>query len=321
MNGNFLLFGDNLPLLRDQTLFANDSLDLIYLDPPFNSQQSYQVLFQETPGELFKPPQTAFEDTWRWDEQATQALRELKDAAPDEVRSLIQGFEIPLRKSATFAYLVQMTVRLLELYRVLKTTGSLYLHCDPAAGHYLRVILDSIFGARNFRREIVWRSGWVSGFKTRTQNWVRNHDLIFYFVKDIRADYAFNKQYLPHRKGYRRRLGRGNPQGIPLEDVWTDVYSPWVVSFSREKLGFRTQKPRALLERIIRASSNSGDVILDPFCGSGTTSAAVETLNREFPLDPPRIWIGIDQSAAAIEITRRRLARLLPPAEYKFANG
>jgi site-specific DNA-methyltransferase (adenine-specific) len=158
-----------------------------------------------------------------------------------------------------------------------------------------------LFGAAQFRREIVWRSGWVSGFKTRTANWIRNHDTIFYYVKDAAAPWTFNKAYVPHGAGYARRGGGGNPLGKAIDDVWDEpaLYSPNIKSFSAEKTGWPTQKPLALLERIVAASSNEGELVLDPCCGSGTTLAAAQRLGRR--------WIGIDSSPVATALAAQRL--------------
>lgn len=208
-----------------------------------------------------------------------------------------------LGSSNMLAYLSMMAPRLIELRRALKPTGSIYLHCDPTASHYLKVLMDAIFGTENFRREIIWRSGWVSGFKTRTRNWVRNHDVILYYLRDHNAEWTFNKDlaYKPHEEGYERRGGGENPKGVAIDDVWDEValYSPWIKSFSQEKLGYATQKPITLLERIISVSSKPGDVVLDPFCGCGTTIAAAQELGRP--------WIGIDITHLAVNLIKHRL--------------
>jgi DNA modification methylase len=207
------------------------------------------------------------------------------------------------------AYLSMMAIRLVEMRRVLRKTGSIYVHCDASASHYLKLVLDTLFGPENFRREIIWRSGWVSGFKTRTANWIRNHDTLFYYLRDRREAFTFRKElaYKPHADGYERRGGGGNPRGVAIDDVWDEValYSPWIKSFSTEKLGYMTQKPLALLERIVSVSSNEGDLVLDPFCGCGTTVEAAEMLGRR--------WIGIDVASRAIEIIEDRLDRRFAP--------
>jgi site-specific DNA-methyltransferase (adenine-specific) len=173
----------------------------------------------------------------------------------------------------------------------------------------LKIILDAIFGPENFRREIIWRSGWVSGFKTKTANWVRNHDTILYYLRDRRDSFTFNKElaYKPHADGYKRRGGGANPKGVALDDVWDEValYSPWIKSFSTEKLGYMTQKPLTLLDRLISVSSNAGDLVLDPFCGCGTTIEAAERIGRN--------WIGIDIAIRAINAIKDRLGEKFTP--------
>lgn len=319
-NRNTLFYGDNLVFLADPDVFPSESVDLIYLDPPFNSNASYNVLFKEATGEPSAAQIKAFDDTWKWDASAAEALHLLMNDkhTPGELAALINTFHQFLGHSPMLAYLVQMAVRLTHMHRVLKPTGSLYLHCDPTASHYLKLVLDAVFGSKQFRREIVWRSGWVSGFKTRAKNWVRNHDILLYYVKS--SDFTFNKNlaYKPHPEGYERRGGGENPLGVAIDDVWDDVelYSPWIKSFSQEKLGYATQKPRTLLERIVAVSSNPGDVVLDPFCGCGTTIDAVETLNREHPDQPARIWLGIDITHLAVNLIKHRLARFDPPPVY-----
>jgi site-specific DNA-methyltransferase (adenine-specific) len=309
MKTNLLYLGDNKDVLRNH--FKDETVDLIYLDPPFNSKKDYNLIFADEKG---VPPTSqirAFDDTWHWGEAAEDAYRYLIDSSINkgqvrsEVSNLIGAMRSAIGENEVMAYLVFMGERLLELHRVLKPTGSIYLHCDPAASHYLKILMDSIFGARNFRREIVWRSGWVSGFKTAAKNWVRNHDILLYYVKDITASYTFNKDlaYLPHQPGYTRRGGGGNPKGVAIDDVWTDIYSPWIMSYSKEKLGWPTQKPFLLLKRIIEISSRPDDLVLDPFCGSGTTIVAAEALGRK--------WIGIDITPLAIAITRNRLRESL----------
>jgi DNA modification methylase len=298
---NTLYCGDNLPILRDYLPSA--TADLVYLDPPFNSRREYALLAGE-PGEGAPRQQvTAFEDCWRWDDAADAAYAEIVARAPANVVALIAAFCSAIGRNDLTAYLVMMTLRLVALHRVLNDSGSIYLHCDPAASHYLKAVMDAIFGPAQFRREIVWRSGWVSGFKTAAKNWVRNHDVILYYVKDLRR-FTFTKQYAPHPVGYRRRGGGANPAGTAYDDVWTDVHSPGIMSFSHEKLGYPTQKPLALLERIILASSNVGDLVLDPFCGCGTTVHAAQKLGR--------LWVGIDVTPLAIAVTRDRLAAAFP---------
>jgi DNA modification methylase len=298
---NTLYHGDNLTVLRDY--ISSGSVDLIYLDPPFNSRREYHLLLAEPNGHGPRAQVPAFADCWRWDEAAEAGYAEIAAQAPAPVAALVAAYRAALGRNDLTAYLVMMAPRLGELHRVLAAAGSIYLHCDPAASHYLKAIMDAVFGPAQFRREIVWRSGWVSGFKAAAKNWVRNHDVLLYYVKDARR-FTFHKQYAPHPPSYRRRGGGGNPAGTAYDDVWTDIYSPWIMSYSREKRGYLTQKPLALLERIILASSNPGDLVLDPFGGGGTTLHAAQRLERR--------WIGIDNAPPAIALARSRLEAAFP---------
>ena len=322
MDENLLLYGDNLDFLRDQDLLPTGSVDLVYLDPPFNSNATYNVLFRDASGVPSAAQIKAFDDTWTWDSKAQEALGLLMGDkhASAELGVLIKTLHSFLGHSPMLAYLVQMAIRLVHLHRVLRQTGALYLHCDPTASHYLKLILDALFGRKNFRREVIWRSGWVSGFKGRASNWTRNHDVLLYYLRDIDAGFTFNKDlaYTPHPEGYQRRGGGENTKGVPIDDVWdeNELYSPWIKSFSKEKLGYMTQKPASLLKRIIRVCSRPGDVVLDPFCGCGTTIDAVEQLNREEDGEPRR-WIGIDLTHLSINLIKYRLARFDPPAKYE----
>jgi adenine specific DNA methylase Mod len=302
-----LYHGDNLEVMRRRV--ASESVDLVYLDPPFNSDRTYNVTYKGS-------QERAFVDTWTWDDAAEKAFRELTDRVPHgvhvppAVREMMLALEVFLGEHRDMlAYLSMMTIRLVEMRRVLRTTGSIYVHCDPTASHYLKLVLDAIFGPENFRREIIWRSGWVSGFKTKTANWVRNHDTLLYYLRDRREAFTFNKDlaYKPHEDGYKRRGGGANPRGVAIDDVWDEValYSPWIKSFSTEKLGYMTQKPLALLKRIVSVSSNEGDLVLDPFCGCGTTLEVAETLGRR--------WIGIDLAIRAVEIIKDRLDQKFTP--------
>ncbi len=304
-----LYYGDNLDVMRRHV--ESETVDLIYLDPPFNSDRTYSVISKGS-----RAQEPAFVDTWTWDDAAENAFRELTDRSPHganvppPLREMMLAFEVFLGAHRDMlAYLSMMAIRLVETRRVLKKTGSIYVHCDPNASHYLKLVLDTLFGPENFRREIVWRSGWVSGFKTKTANWIRNHDTLLYYLRDRREAFTFNKDlaYKPHGDGYKRRGGGGNPKGIAIDDVWDEValYSPWIKSFSTEKLGYMTQKPLALLERIISVSSNEGDLVLDPFCGCGTTVEAAERLGRR--------WIGVDVGVRAIDIIENRLDRKFSP--------
>lgn len=286
-----------------------ESVDLIYLDPPFNSNSDYNLAFKGKDKSV--KPVAVFKDTWQWGESQDAALERLKTGpttAPiAQLIEIARRTESPSTTYRLDAYLINMAERLILMKNALKPTGSLYLHCDPTASHYLKALLDLIFGKDNFRNEIIWRIGWVSGYKTQKKGWIRNHDTILYYTKSDAAKKLFNKEYIPYRSGYTRRDGsKPTGKGIPIEDTWNcsdgDVLdSIMIKSFSKEKLGYPTQKTRALLERIIRASSNPGDLVLDPFCGCGTTIHAAESLERR--------WIGIDVARFSTGLVRNRLLR------------
>lgn len=353
---NQLLFGDNIGWLRDREKFQDESVDLIYLDPPFNSQQDYNVLFEEHTGDASAAQIRAFEDTWHWNPDAEAAYTEIAEKG-DQVSVAIQALRQMLQQNDMMAYLAMMAPRLVELHRVLKPTGSIYLHCDPSASHYLKVLMDAIFGAENFRNEIVWKR--TSGHSD-AERYGRVHDTILYYVKSDAS--LWNKQYTPYDKEYAdtyyrytekngrrfmsadlgaaglsgggyeyewkgvKRVWRcpiatmqrlekegrifytrnGIPRlkryldeakGMPMQDVWNDIEA--LRSWHKEKISYPTQKPEALLERILFASSNEGDVVLDPFCGCGTAVAVSQRLNRS--------WIGIDITSLAIGLIKRRL--------------
>jgi len=357
---NQLFYGDNLDVLRKHVPSA--SVDLIYLDPPFNSNRSYNVLFKSHSGEDSQAQMEAFDDTWHWSQQAEEQYAELiGGGAPIAVSDAIEAMRKLLGTSDVLAYLVMMTARFVELHRVLKPTGSLYLHCDPTASHYLKVILDAVFGPTMFRGEITW-------LRTTTHNdakrWSPNADVILYYGKS--NDVTWNPIYTPlsdeyigshyrHKDEDGRRFRLDNmtspnprpnltyewkghepppngwryskermaeldaagriwypdaktkrPQlkryldeqkGSVVGNVWTDI-SP-INSRAAERLGYPTQKPLPLLERIIEASSDPGDVVLDPFCGCGTTVDAAQKLGRR--------WIGIDVTYLAVDLIRKRL--------------
>jgi len=381
-NTNLLCYGDNLVFLTDQALFPDECVDLIYLDPPFNSQQSYNVLFKEATGTPSPAQIKAFEDTWKWDMAANKALARIHSdpSVPAPLVELMKTFMNFLKASPMMAYLVQMGVRLVHMHRILKSTGSLYLHCDPTASHYLKLVLDAVFDPRNFRNEIIWRRAQPKSH-TRVRL-SRAHDVLLFYGKTAKT--RFCCPYVPHAPEYlakfyryteegtgrrymlgdltnpnkdrpnltyefppgsgtvrvwrwtKRRMleawkngrivvppGGGIPRykryldelpGTPVTDVWTDIEH--LHGAHAEALGYPTQKPIELLRRIVSASSAPGDVVLDPFCGCGTTIDAVETLNRENPNDPPRRWIGIDITHLSINLIKHRLTRFIPPPEY-----
>ena len=355
---NRLYYGDNLDVLRRHV--GDESVDLVYLDPPFNSNANYNVLFVEKDGSRAASQIRAFEDTWRWDEGAVRVYHDVLEGGGQVAQAML-AFRTFLGDSDMLAYLAMMAPRLVELRRVLKPTGSLYLHCDPTASHYLKMLLDAIFGATNFRNEIVWRR--VTAHSD-AKKWSPVVDVVFYYGKSDAV--TWNTPFAPHEPQYlsdkyRHRDQRGiyrldnmtspNPrpnmmyewkghaspakgwrysketmakldadgriwypdekakrpqlkrylhesEGMVMGTVWDDI--PPINSQAQERLGYPTQKPEALLERIISASSNEGDVVLDPFCGCGTTIAAAQKLGRQ--------WIGIDITHLAITLIRSRLA-------------
>jgi len=314
---NTLFYGDNLEILREY--IDDESIDLVYLDPPFSSNKTYNVLFKERTEEEAAAQIVAFEDTWHWGETAEQTYQEIVDTAPDNIVRLIEGFlEFVGRNNDVMAYLVMMTIRLLELHRVLKETGSLYLHCDPTASHYLKLILDTIFDKRNFRNEIIWQ---YRGAGVSRRCYGRRHDTIFFYTKsdrwtfnvdEIREPYAEPtierfKHYIGNVRGNRDYgIQKLHPKGKHPDDVW--AIQP-IAPSAKERLGYPTQKPLILLEKIIKASSNEGDWVLDPFCGCGTTIVAAHRLKRR--------WIGIDITPLAIGVMENRLADTFGSVEYK----
>jgi DNA modification methylase len=316
VKGNALFYGDNYEVLREH--LDAESVDLVYLDPPFNSGARYDLTSTVRSGTATRSSALAFDDTWCWDDRAEESYRQIVFGdTPPRVAEAVVALRAIVGENDVLAYIVMMAPRLAELRRVMRQTASIYLHCDPTSSHYLKVLMDSIFGADNFRREIVWRSGWVSGFKARAANWVRNHDVLLYYVKDRETGFTFNKDlaYKPHPPGYERRGGGGSIRGVAIDDVWDDtaMYSPWIKSFSKEKLGYRTQKPLALMERIIAVSSNPGDLVLDPFAGGGTTLAASQKLERR--------WIGIDSSYVSIDLIRNRMRSAYGDSAQFVLNG
>ena len=367
-----LYYGDNLDILR--RYLKDESVDLVYLDPPFNSAQNYNAFFHEKDGTDAASQIRAFEDTWHWDIETKRAYDAVTEQ-PGKVSDVMQAFYTFLGGNDMMAYLTMMAPRLVELRRVLKPTGSLYLHCDPTASHYLKLLCDAIMGKDNFRSEIVWK-------RTSAHSSARRcgpvHDVIFVYSKT--DDYIWNQIYQPYDDQYlAERFKRGEAKkwkdadltgagtrngetghswrgfdvtakgrhwafppseldkldvkgmiywpkkeggwprmkkfledadGVPLQDVWTDV-TP-LNSQAKERLGYPTQKPVALLERIIQASSNPGDMVLDPFCGCGTTIDAAEKLGRQ--------WIGIDVTQLAISLIKNRLQDTYG-SRLKFVTG
>ena len=377
---NTLYYGDNLDILRQHV--PDESVDLIYLDPPFNSNASYNVLFKEQSGEESPAQIKAFTDTWEWTQESERVFEQeiiMNPTTPPNVKDMITAFREFIGRNAMMAYLVMMTPRLVELRRVLKPTGSIYLHCDPNASHYLKLLLDAVFGNRNFRNEIVWKRADSKGDTGQgARHFGRVNDSILFYTKT--ASSVFHAQYGPLDPGYVDRFYRytdpdgrrykldnmlgpggaakGNPQyevmgvtrywryskermqrlidegrvvqtnpgtvpmykryldeslGTPIGTNWSDI--SFVRGWSKERLGYPTQKPQALLERIIETSSNEGDVVLDPFCGCGTAVAAAEKLKRQ--------WIGVDVTHLAVALMKNRLKtgfNIVPGKDYEVVG-
>ena len=362
MSENVLYYGDNLDILP--RYIKDESVDLIYLDPPFKSNQDYNVLFAEKNGSQSKAQIKAFEDTWRWDQGAAEAYQDIVEHGPEQVSKAMQAFRMFIGESDMLAYLSMMAPRLVELHRVLKPTGSIYLHCDPTASHYLKMLMDAVFRPWNFRTEITWkRSSAHSDTKQGRKQHGRIHDIILFYTKSDGWRWnpvytAYDQQYIDsfykydeEGTGRRYRLGdltgpggaaKGNPKyevmgvtrywryskekmqdlirkgrvvqtrpggvpaykryldempGVPIQDLWTDIKP--IGAQAAERLGYPTQKPEALLERIVQASSNEGETVLDPFCGCGTTISIAQRLNRK--------WIGIDITHLTITLIKNRL--------------
>lgn len=307
---NQLYYGDNLDVLRRHV--ADESVDLVYLDPPFNSNADYNVLFAEEDGSRAAAQIEAFGDTWQWDQVAALTFQETVEKG-GEVAKALTAFQTLLGDSNMLAYLAMMAPRLVELRRVLKPTGSIYLHCDPTASHYLKLLMDSVFGPENFRNEIAWYY-YNKMHDSRKKLWPRAHDVLLFYVKDVHSDFTFHQlkeerpepvKQLKRKKVDGKMVNVKGPDGKVVYQVKTDKTMdniwrlPTLQPASRERLGYPTQKPEALLERVIEASSNPGDVVLDPFCGCGTTIAAAEKMGRK--------WIGIDLTYLAVALMKSRL--------------
>ncbi len=363
MTGNVLYYGDNLDILR--RYIKDETIDLVYLDPPFKSDQDYNILFAERNGSKAAAQIKAFDDTWHWDKASAAAYEQIVESGTQRVTQVMRAFRTFLGENDMMAYLAMMAPRLVELHRVLKSAGSIYLHCDPTAGAHLRLLMDGVFGPMNFRNEIVWkRTSAHSGAK----GCGAVHDILLLYSKG--KDFVWNQVYQPYDSEYvetffehvdpdgRRwkrmdltgagvtqdgpsgkpwrgidvrskgrhwaysidELERLNKQGkihwpkkkdgmprlkqyldempgVPIQDVWTDIRP--IHNLAAERLGYPTQKPEALLERIIKASSNKGNLVLDPFCGCGTAIAVAQRLNRR--------WIGIDITHLAVALMKHRL--------------
>lgn len=367
---NTLFYGDNLPILREYV--SDESVDLVYLDPPFNSNRNYNVLFRDESGEHSEAQIEAFEDTWHWGPEAAETYHELVTEASDEVSRAVAALRDLIGTNQVMAYLVMMTARLVELHRVLKPTGSLYLHCDSTASHYLKVVLDTIFDPRQFRNQITWKRTHAHGDSKR--RFANISDSILFYSKNTK--YTFNPQYIPYSQNYvdkyyrqvdsegrryqlvslrspnfrpnlvydykgykphpngwalsrvkmeeldsqgrlhfpkkpdgaiREKYFLDEMPGVVSGDNWTDILP--ISAHASERLGYPTQKPLALLERIINASSNPGDTVLDPFCGCGTAIAAAQKLGRN--------WIGIDVTHLSIALQKYRMEDMFPGIEME----
>jgi DNA modification methylase len=284
---NALYYGDNLDSLRKHV--RDETVDLCYIDPPFNSKRNYSQIYNDVGKEDAAQAQ-AFVDTWTWDDHADEGFQEItaneKGRCSPRTVALIEGLREVLRNGSLLAFLVSMTRRIVEIHRVLKPTGSFYLHCDPTSSHYLKIVLDSIFEGR-FRNEIIWKR--TSGRK-RLAQFERIHDVVLFYTKGEASTWNCPKR--PRLKTHLQDLA-----GISVNDIWTDIEP--INPAAQERLGYPTQKPEALLERMIKASSNEGDTILDAYCGCGTTVAVAQRLKRN--------WIGMDVTYEAIALTLKRL--------------
>lgn len=313
---NRLFYADNLVALRDHV--ADASVDLVYLDPPFNSNASYNILFRSPAGHAAESQIEAFEDTWHWNNAAEDAFEQVLRSRQTHVFDLLRAMRLFLGDNDMMAYLAMMAIRLIELHRVLKPTGSLYLHCDPTASHYLKLLLDAVFGKENFRNEIVWC---YRKWSVAQGQFPRNHDTILFYARKSGAQtfrtlygdpspgtmkrWGGRRQQAVFEDGVRKAASTDEPARSPVADWWDiSILNP----NSKERLGYPTQKPLALLERIIAASSNEGDLVLDPFCGCGTTIHAAERLRRR--------WIGIDVTHLAISAIERRMRDAFPDADF-----
>jgi len=300
---NTLYYGDNLAVLRQHV--KDESVDLVYLDPPFQSGKNYNVLFKAPDGKGAPAQIRAFEDTWHWGPESQEAYEEILEEGGD-LATAMRALSSILGDSDMMAYLAMMGPRLVELRRVMKPTALCYLHCDPTASHYLKVLMDAIFEPKNFRNELVWC---YAGGGIPKRDFPRKHDVILRYSRG--PDYFYTPHFRPYTAGTMKR-GRTavkgkyaeqglRPEGTPVNDWWADV--PKITSpTDPEKMGYPTQKSEALLERIIQTSSRPGDVVLDPFCGCGTAVIVAERLERP--------WIGIDITHLATNLIKNRLLGL-----------
>lgn len=317
---NKLFYGNNLEVLRKY--IKDESVDLVYIDPPFNSKRNYNQIYNNI-GKEDKAQSQAFVDTWTWDDDAIHGFEEIitnyKNSFSKQTIQLIVGLEKVLGKSDLLAYLIHITLRATEIQRILKPTGSFYLHCDPTASHYLKLILDSVFCSKggDFLNEIIWC--YTIGGKAKNR-FAEKHDVIFYYTKNNKGLHTFNikgasipRKSNTHMKTgkdidgrlYQEKVDRKSQkvyryyldEGKIAEDYWTDIET--LNREDKERLGYPTQKPLALLDRIIKTSTNEGDVVLDAYCGCGTTIDSAERLGRK--------WIGIDITYQSVSLILKRL--------------
>ena len=372
---NTLYFGDNLDILREYV--KDETVDLVYLDPPFNSNATYNVLFKAPTGEPAEAQAEAFVDTWHWGPEAAAGYSEVMSTG-SEAAGILRALRSFFGENDLMAYLTNMTARIIELHRVMKPTASLYLHCDPTASHYLKIILDGIFGPTQFKNEVIWKR---TSAHSSAKRYGPVHDVLLFYAKG--PTFTWNKLFQPYdpyyieqfythvdtdgrrwrrsdltgagtRNGETGKIWRGIdvtakgrhwayppadlekldeegkihwpkkangvPQmkryldeqpGTPLQDVWTDL--PPLHNLAAERLGYPTQKPLSLLERIIGASSNEGDLILDPFCGCGTTVHAAHSMSRK--------WIGVDVTHYAVTLIENRLKASFDDIEDLVVSG
>ena len=285
-----IFVGDNLDVLRGMN---SASVDLIYLDPPFNSNRNYSApVGSEAAGAGFK-------DMWHLDDIDESWLGVIADHYP-VVYSICQMSELTHSKGMK-SYLAFMAIRIMELHRILRATGSFYLHVGPTASHYLKLILDAIFGKDNYRNELVW---YYKNASRGIKQHAKAHDILLLYLKNEKVGGVFNRDdvLIPYESGVTawryQRAGKEPPKGKTPDDV---LVLPSLNTMAKERCGYPTQKPLALLDHIIKASSNVGDIVLDPFCGCATTCEAAERLGRQ--------WVGIDLSELASDVIRMRLQR------------
>lgn len=306
---NLLAYGDNLDILSRYV--KPESVDLVYLDPPFNSKADYNVIFRQSDGTRAEAQVKAFGDTWKWDDDAVESFERLVEGG-GEVSRVMQAFRLMLKPSnrSMLAYLSMMGPRLVKLREVMKPSGSIFLHCDPTASHYLKLLMDSIFGPRAFVNEIVWHyRKWPTG----RQAFQRNHDVLLFYARDTNTARTFNELYMDRAPSTLKRFGTAKivsghdetgkrlpstvadhaSEGVRLDDVWDIGRVPPVMQH------FPTEKPMPLLARLIEATTKEGDVVLDPFCGCGTAVIAAERMGRR--------WIGIDVTHHATALIKHRL--------------